>query len=140
MNVETLEDGKSVIAIFMARKRTGLEVNVKIAQDIEEFFKHWGGGGKQPTILSGRRWKGNNLEVWDMLGYDEEEEDSKYTIHRIGQELILDGSRVNISFLRLVGASSVTGVTFVVDDVISRPGLERLSRKVTLACTKFYEE
>lgn|SRR3990167_1906546 len=141
MNTETLNDGESVIALYLKRTEEGLQVNVQTAVAVEEFFKHWGGAQRRNVGTVGRLWKSNlqgGLVAWELSRLDDH---TSFTLVQLGTDITRIGEAgPNLSFLRLVGVSEPGGVTFTVDSVISRGGLEKLAHQLNLACGRFYDE
>lgn len=143
MNFET-NDGDPVITIHLARRRDGLKLTVRTDEEVEEFFRHWGGGAQRGVAGLGRSWRtlgdGNlPLRAYELPKNFGEQRDPSYTLANLGTELMANGS-VNISFLRLVGISKPEGISFTVDSVVSLSGLENIGNRINTACGRFYGE
>ena len=141
--METLrKSGPRVIDLNLERHRSGVKVDVRVIPAIEEFFKYWGGGIPEATGF-GRMWHPlekdtTPLTVWTFhnnLGYVDRKEG--YSIYATGGPFIHE-ERLNISFLRLVGASE--GRSFLWDAVISRTELDKLATAMQRATESFYLE
>jgi hypothetical protein len=133
------------IDLHLMRHKDGIKIGVHTAPEVEAFFEDASGGGKEgPT--HGRLWKsidGKPLELWtfDIKQPDEFIETSNLSLHHTGGPLTSNGI-VNISFLRLVGASK--GTEFLCDMVLGRSELEvigkRLERAVERFCTEYIQK
>ena len=132
--------GVKVIDIILRRHKLGIKVKVKIAPEIEEFFKQWG-GGVQEAPRFGRLWKhksNDKLLVWSFDANLQRDEEASYSIVHTGGPLRTDVGTVNISFLRLVGA--VEGTSFIYDAVVSKQELEKLATRIRKAAESFYTD
>lgn len=133
------------IIIKLYRSRVGVNVGIKVDPIVEEFFRKWGGGGQDDVRAVGahRMWRGPDgqvtpLRIWTFQ--NREEEDAGYTLFQPGGPLMTESNIVNMSFLRLVGASEPGGVEFTCDMVISRAELDRIAQRVRRASEMFYAE
>lgn len=143
MEMMRSNSGPRAIDLYLERHKSGIKVELKVLPEIEEFFKYWGGG--MPEGLShGRLWHtlGTDptipLQVWTFqhpLTHLDNKAD--YTIYPTGAGFWVE-DRLNISFLRLIGAS--TGCSFLWDAVMSRTELDKLSNKLLRAAESFYIE
>jgi hypothetical protein len=137
----TMQDS---IVMKLWRHDRGVLVNVKLDPSIEAFFRRWGGDIKEPVTYHGPIWTpvkpkiDPSLEVWNY-NPTSDDEPPPYSLYRAGYPLIENG-QANISFLRLVGAGTPDGVSFVCDMVVSRPELERTANKLIRASELFYQE
>ena len=61
-----------------------------------------------------------------------------YNIHATGRELLLDDNVINLSFLRLVGATD--GVEFIIETLTSYEQLKKLAEQCRKAAEAFYTE
>ncbi len=68
------------------------------------------------------------------------DQDGSYTLVAPGFPLTVDGGAVNLTLIRIVGASSPEGAEFLVDAVVSRSELERIASKLRRASEVFYAE
>ena len=136
-----------VINVFLRSHADGVKVSVKVAPHVEAFFQKWGGGGQErPT--AGRLWKpiparsaddppSLPIMVWSFIGLNRDNE--RYTLGLSGGPLIVDDV-INLSCLRLVGASGDAGVDFICDMVISKTELKRIADRFLAASEQFYGE
>lgn len=128
-----LNGGDKSISTRIARTARGLEVRVILHPDVEECFKQLSNGDISSVALFGRKWLSPQpLEVYDipptMTGAGVIGGTTGYRLDIPGRELIINdpsGLRlVNMSFIRLVGASGPEGQSFYIpgnwdkDDVI----------------------
>lgn len=149
--VKAMEE--DVILTWMKRAKRGLHLRVKVSADVEEFFKNYAKVAESSRDY-GTSWlppdeKGKAPQVWHfrapIVG------DGSYTLNNVGENLNLNngnlkatasgrGGMMNISFLRLVGASEGEGVSFVIDTIISKPEMDDLAQQITKACAQFYND
>lgn len=141
VNASMIMGGQRAFDVNLRRHREGIKVEVKIASEMEAFFEQWGGGG-QEGLSHGLSWKGvsgEKLTFWTfettMPRVDVPE---TYSLFNTGASLLLGDGMVNLSFIRLVGAS--TGREFICDCVMSRNELERVAAKMRRAAELFYTE
>lgn len=140
--------GEDIAVIDFKRSRHGLTIICQAHQAIEELFQSWGTGEKQPIRAHGGYWKGlrgNELEVYQLaklIGVQKSAGGVYYTIDRPGQELYLQdrdyGQVVNLSFLRLVGVSTPSGVAFTVAGVHDTETYDSLCKVIPTAIERFY--
>jgi hypothetical protein len=129
----------SAVQCNLQRHKAGVKVRIKVIPEVEEFFKQWGGGIEQAP-LHGRLWSavdGKPLKLWSF----ETEADGPFSLHKAGTKLIdnYDGPEIiNISFLRLVGASEGNGREFIVECVMSTEEMEKIANKIVKAGEHFY--
>lgn len=143
MELPQRKSGPRVIDLNLERHKSGVRVDVKVIPAVEEFFQYWGGGVPEPPGF-GRMWhpleseKDKPLLVWtfqtNLALFDKE---VSYSIYPVGAGFFFD-DRLNISFLRLVGASE--GRSFLWDAVISRMELDKLGARMQRAAEDFYIE
>lgn len=149
--------GENVIWVSLTRKKNPLLVSVKIHPRVEELVRGWGTGLDEP-VQGGRWWKptqgGPPLRVWNLdLARDrifDSGGGSRYRINAAGRPLIFsDGDderadarreqMLNLSFIRLVGASGPDGVSFeIAEGVHSLPELRKLADQIKVAGRRFY--
>lgn len=134
--------GDQVITIDLIRHRMGVKVKVHVAHHVEEFFKHWGGGVSGPPS-AGRIWQVVHpqdppLRVWSFDVAVNADESQPYSLFHTGSGFITDHGTINLSFIRLVGASE--GRSLIVDTVVSRTELERIALRLRKAEEQFYAE
>lgn len=148
--METLDIGEGTeTAIHISVRRTwdGVLVHAKVHPIVEQFFERWSGGAQDIVQNFGRQWKaiggGVLPTAWKFRDPDTEDRGS-YTIHTLGGPLILDedgpSGIINISFLRLVGASQESGITIVIDTLISKKRISEISAKLFKAVEAFYAD
>lgn len=138
--------GERVISIDLLRRRQGsegLRVKVMVADEIEEFFKRWGGGA-QTGMEFGRLWKPRNpadrLTLWTYsrpptTGHEQRDD---FSLIHSGGPLITEDGEPNLSMLRIVGASK--GVDFLYDSVMGTTEMEAVAGRMRKACERFYLE
>jgi hypothetical protein len=131
------------------RDKSGLRVEVKIHPGVEELFTSWGGGERSAVSEYGRMWipqKGESLSVHQLYsnpGNVQISKDLYYSFERVGEVLSRkDGNitTVNLSFLRLVGASAGNGVSFHIAGVYSLESLRTLNDQLKTALQRFYQD
>jgi hypothetical protein len=111
-----------------------------VAPEVEAFFRQWGGGVEELPV-HGRLWKPVNeddqLKLWSLETTLSEA--TNYNVHRTGTVLLddLNGYGVNLSFIRLVGASNEDGRSFIVESVMSDSEISRLSQRIHKAGEQF---
>lgn len=147
--VELNKRGESVMIASLLRVKEGLKITIKVHPDVEALCRAFGAGEEQPIIAHGRSWlvpeKGKPLSVWHMGsgGGPIPCEGGYYRLDRCGQSLLdrqADGTFIiNLSCLRLVGASEDAGVSFIVKGVNSPEGIRELGRALHLGVKRFYE-
>jgi hypothetical protein len=136
-----LDRGGTIVRLHMARHNGGIRIDLKLAPIVEDFFKQWAQGAKPEAVDNyGRNWlpvkRDSRLLVYS---FPTDHIESSYTIWHPGRNLSWDG-RTNISFLRLAGASSEDGISFTVDDLVSKSELENVAERVKRGCGWFYTE
>lgn len=137
------KNGVNVVRLHMGRCKDGIRIDVKLDQIIEDFFTKWSLGQRPEDVANyGRSWTPTRQEDSPLLVYPlpmDRIEPYKYTIWHPGRPLMWD-QMTNISFLRLSGASRPEGVSFTVEDLVSKAELENLAEKVKRGCAWFYQE
>lgn len=127
------------IDIWLRRDPRGIRVGLKVMGEIEEFFKHWGGGVEQ-SPSHGRFWKPidpqHPLRIWSFETSTDGGPDEFGLIQSGGPLINSLNGQVNLAFIRLVGASE--GVEFIVESPISTPEMDRLASKLTKTAQSFY--
>ena len=144
METQVMNNGVEAVNIFIKRTEEGVNLTVKAEPRIEEFFKKWGGGAKMAPE-QGRLWRRSKadptpIQVWSYAHNQGREytEDDRYTVDSTGRELIIDGSIVNLSFLRLVGITEGVSINF--DMIMSKQELVNVSQRLLRATDQFYQE
>lgn len=151
MEAGLINNGETVIQVALRRCKDGVRVHVKVVPDVEDFFRHWGGGQQDNIINFGRTWLPYNsdtgravsdgsraLNIWSFGQTKPMDKESRSLWHP-GRPLTHDGL-VNISFLRIVGISAPEGLSFVSDELMSRSELEIVTSKVERSLAWFYRE
>lgn len=135
------------------RSFKGLSVTVKIAPEIEELFRQLSVDSGHPTApvnLYGPCWtpkKGQNKDSLKVYGIPDGHQlnaeqytsdgDMTFRLNRPGVRL---DSPLNLSMIRLVGASSEDGVTFDVSGAVYMESqIDDLLNKLQKAATDFYK-
>ena len=149
----TAAKGAGTIAqVVVCRSTKGVSLKVKTYPVVEEFAKSLGDGDYQDVKLysGGRYWHPISSKALNIYNYD-----SKTTkvglltvAHSGGPAFtcqftqpgpLYDTSGVlNISFLRLVGVSVGSGVTFGITGVFEMDFLKRMRDQIGAACRQFY--
>ena len=146
-----LNGGDKSITTRIGRTAKGLEVRVILHPDVEECFKTISNGEAQPITLFGRKWQSPQpLDVYDipasMAGVGLVSGTVGYRLDIPGRELIIadptTGLRVvNMSFVRLVGASGPEGVSFYLGGAWEKDDTIWLGQSVVAAgdaiCNKY---
>lgn len=133
-NLEVVKSGICWFELGVGRGSKGLEISLKAVPQLEEFFQGLSGGKKDPIELYGRNWSsGDNrdLEIYG-LQRDLQLENANYFVNRPTEPLEEDGrgSRLNLSFLRLVGISDPQGVKFVISGPYSKEYTRVLTARI----------
>jgi len=139
------EGGDVVISTRLRRTKDGLMVNVKVSPEVEELFRTWGGARTEECKLYGRMWKPvtetQQLQLWRCFQtHHNTGGHSSTPIFWKGGRLPMEDGIVDISFIRLVGASNPEGVTFYVDTLIGYSELDSVADKIKTATGWFYGE
>ena len=136
------ENGGRIMALHLARCKAGIRIDVKAAPLVEDFFRQWALGMAPESLGNyGRQWSPTDptkrLNVYPL--HSERIEQERYSLWHPGRGLSFDG-RTNISFLRLEGISNPDGVSFTVEEVMSKSELDNLADRIKLGCGWFYAE
>lgn len=146
-----LKGGDKAISTIIQRSGKGLEFRVHLHEAVEEFMRGTSGEETNPVALYGRKfWTPDNLEVYDipesMRGTTMVNNSTSYRLDRPGHEMFATdpstGIRVvNMSFIRLKGASGPDGVTFVIPGAFDKQDVIWLAGAITEAgsiiCQKY---
>lgn len=145
-----LKSGDKAISTVIRRCSSGLELNVRLHEAVEEFFRASAGDEIIPIDLFGRKWlTSEKLQVYDlpepMSAAVTINEKTYYRLDKPGSDLVTTNSLghrcINMSFVRLVGASSEDGVTFRVSGVFEKDDVIALAGAITeagnLICKKY---
>lgn len=134
------------IDIKLGRHRLGVRVYVRVLGEVEEFFRHWGADISEPPAY-GRLWRplpntpdgpDRELRVWNFEGGRSgvDGESRRYSLVHTGAGFYTDGGNVNLSLIRLVGASE--GRSFIVEAVHSTEELDKIAQRLAVAGEQFY--
>lgn len=145
MNIDVRENERTAIHTYLKRVREGVRVDVKVVDEVEEFFRYWGHDQPMQVASAGRAWKpigSTPLVAWVVPQLDDRiiTHLDLYNLGRPLQTPAGSGASQNISFLRLVGASKGDGVSFLYEDVVSRAGLELMAQNIRNATSQFYDQ
>lgn len=170
INVDVRKSGEDWIRTSIGRSHGGVSIRVWMRSEVEDFIRSLGTGAQSDVNVYGRHWKplgvkdeGKQILIYDMsthpvgpFSYD-----GKFNFHidqpghPIVKETLIPGEydrdlgdrrppktseSLNISFLRLVGASEAGGVGFSVGGVYERSGIDKLAERIGQATTRFYAE
>lgn len=141
---------EDVISAYLRRTKDGLRVDVKVHPDVEHYFNNLSHGQHENVRAYGKNWapidkvdgsQGEALRVW-VFNWPQGHEDflNPGTMHQPGGTPRLENGRVNISFLRLVGASRPEGVSFIWNAMLGDEELRRLASQFHRAQERFYTE
>lgn len=146
---EVTKRGEMCVRVRLRRFGAGIRVSVQVHPTVEEFFRSWSGNEAAPVAVSGRNWLALHkdspaLTVYALPALKPLTLDDG-TIMRLdlpGQQLFQDdGSgrmQLNMSFLRLVGASQDLGQEFIIRSVMTLPEIKRLKESISAAAARFY--
>lgn len=156
---EVIKHGESCIRIVLHRTALGLSLQVKVHPIVEDFIRDLGNGEKMDIGIVGRHWVNLKDASKPLMAYVipgmaiPSLGGIRVTLGEgLGQPLVMldDGKpilkgqeradAINISFLRLVGASEGIGVTFGVKGVYGKETLEKLRDNLVRAARLFYIE
>lgn len=148
MEASLIKSGELCMRLSLSRSALGLKVNVKVSPLIENFMRSLGTGDPEDVTAYGRLWLPEQetmpLKVWNMGRNPMHTMTSnRYSIAMPGSKLDLTHDvgpdAVNLSMLRLVGASEGDGVTFhIKGSVHSLDGLRDLKNKLGAAGRNLY--
>lgn len=150
-----------VIRMCLKRAPRGLLVSVKTHPEIENFMEGLGSGLDILDVGEyGRLWSptedGNELKVYGLpvgnglIGWIRNGGGPSYRLDRVGAPLFEGGDEggnpmggnpmgVNLSFLRILGTSSVDGASFIVSGVYSLEVLKEFKKIFADAAEGFYK-
>ena len=145
-----IKRGETCIETVFHRSFEGLVVDVKVHPGVEAFMRHHGHGETAPVVVNGRHWSIAPREqplmayAYQPMELLRSDDGSYITLDKLGQPLVdtKDGREtyVNLSFLRLVGASEGAGVRFTIAGVYSDKFLRNQRDLIGNAQKKFYIE
>lgn len=139
-----VKGGETYMDAFLKRSRLGVSIKVTLHPIIEDFMRTLGNGSVQNVLEYGRYWTPvgrDKLLVYALIhdpGVMVSNSRTSYYINRPGSALqgtndILGGGgdeSVNLSFIRLVGASDEKGVTFAIKGVFSEAAIQGMARSI----------
>lgn len=145
-----LKSGDKTISTVIRRTSKGLEINVRLHEGTEEFMKAASGETTTAVGLYSRKWQSTAmLHAYDipdsMNGVSMVNGTTGYRLDRPGSDIYTiepNGLRVvNMSFVRLVGASGPDGVTFSLTGAFEREETLWLGQAIieagNLICKKY---
>jgi hypothetical protein len=150
--------GETVLQMSLGRGPKGLKVKVKAHNLIESLMQNWAPRAKMregqteadplivPVSSYDRYW--TPIGEGDLLTYAVGEvsgpfpyANGQYSLAAFGQPLRLERSdTINLSFLRLVGISSGSGVGFYVNGIYSLPEARKIKESIEMAAVRFYTD
>lgn len=147
-----MKDSEMCMKIRFRRDSAGVKVTVQTSEFFENYMKSLGNGTAELVTRYGKLWLPEDatkpLEVWQadanllaqLMGNG-----TRYRLDLPGKNLDLSGdyyqNTVNLSFLRLVGASKPDGITFTLkNQVYSLEGLRDLKDLIGKAAKNLYVE
>lgn len=138
--INATDSAQRVINIFLKRDRQGIKVRFRVSPEVEAFFRE-NGGGLEEGPAAGRLWSGLNkeqkLSFW-TFGQRLARDNEGYSLNHTGAALFNEMGGVNLSFIRMVGATEWKD--FVCDGVMSQTELNRIADQLRRASTHFYME
>ncbi len=147
---EVIKRGETCIETLLHRSLAGLSIDVKVHPGVEEFFRLRSVGEQVAVSTIGRHWtptdKTKPLMAYGYHALESLRSDDGATISvdRLGSPIIETKNNgeviVNISFLRLVGASEGAGIRFNINGVYSDKYLRTMREYLGNAQKKFYIE
>ncbi len=147
---EITKRGEMCVRVRLRRYGAGIRVSVQVHPVVEEFFRSWSGAEMAPVVVSGRNWMpvqkdSPPLNVYAMPALKPImlEDGMIMRLDQPGQPLLaFDNDRgqqiLNMSFLRLVGASQDLGQEFIIRSVMTLPEIKRLKESISHAAARFY--
>lgn len=145
-----LNGGDTSIRTRICRTSRGLEIRVILHPDVEECFKTISNGETRPVTDYGRKWQSPQpLDVYEipasMSGVQIVSSTAGFRLDIPGRELIIadpNGLRVvNLSFIRVVGASGPEGIAFALPGAWEKDDTIWLGQVITAAgeiiCNKY---
>ena len=145
MNVEITDQGKDAIDLYLKRCPGGVKIMAKTSPAVEEFFKHWAADEHRDVALYGRSWtstaEDGKLRAWNMpttaaldgTGFG-------FNLMQVGGPIFDQNGFINISFLRLCGISGERGAEFILEAVMSREHLTKITNMLQEGCARFYKQ
>lgn len=130
------------------RWAAGIVLTAKVTPEVEEFMRALGSGDRVAVRTLSRDWSpvggGADLDIYDMTRPIVPDKGHYYTLNHPGRPFFVDvsggsGSLTNISWLRLVGISEGSGVTFGVQGPISDTSIKHLRDRLQRDVETFYK-
>lgn len=145
-----LKSGEKAISTTVQRTSRGLVLRVQLHPVVEDFIKNSSNGDFTPVKMFGRKWTPcDDLCVYDipssMLGIVGVDGELSYRLDKPGWDLFTTDERtgrkvINMSFLRLVGASQPDGVAFSVGGVYERSDVTWIASAINDAGKAIYTQ
>ena len=152
---EINKSGETFLQTVLERSKQGVRLTVYANPRLEQFMSGIN-DGLDPihTRLHGREWLFQNPAHGPAYNTPGEDFNGmKYTaggrfayrLDQLGKPLVYKDEAsgmkiVNLSFLRLVGISEGSGISFEVKGVRTQDGIKELSGAIAQACKSFYEQ
>jgi hypothetical protein len=143
---EVNKGGERKVTVSFLRTPQGVTVTIRSLTEIEDFFKQQSGEATSVREF-GSYWgrKDIDLRVW-LLANDPgivQVPGMAYSLDKPGMPFTFISPKtqqevVNLAFLRLVGISEPTGVSFHLKGAFTLPHLQELSQKLVRAVRQFY--
>jgi len=155
-----IKRGEICIQTTLHRTHLGLTISVKVHPTVEDFIRNLGSGETQDVRIMGRHWQPigtKPLEVWNLAsnpGRLQTDDGSYFRIDVPGYPLLNPGGGrpdgegdpvptvgrgdLNLSFLRLVGASEGAGVEFGVKGVYTLDQCRQIRDRIVGSARRFY--
>lgn len=148
VNESVVKGGETMITLGIRRSSRGLLISTRIHPLFEEFFREQA-NEKLLVDEINRQWfhlkDQPPLEIWHII------QDpgvvrgnaANYRINQPGSPLVTtdpNGKVINLSFLRLVGASEPNGVTFEVKGAFTLTYIRQLASDIGGAVKQFYTD
>lgn len=155
MELEIAKGGTTQMTASLMRSSKGLTIRVKVSPQVEEFIRSLGTGDSMKVTDIGRFWENDNpetaLRVYDLRGDTNMlgplniiGTEKFYRLDRPGSKLIEadpDSGRlsmINLSFIRLLGASEGEGITLNIRGVHTTEAVRELRDSISQAFVSFY--
>jgi hypothetical protein len=146
INELVVKGGETMVSLGIRRSSRGLIISARIHPIFEEFFREQANEKTSVDEIS-RQWfplkDQADLEVWHILQDPGvvRGNSASYRINQPGYPLVQSdqtGRIINLSFLRLVGASEPTGISFEVKGAYTLTYIRQLASEVGGAVKQFY--
>jgi hypothetical protein len=141
---QVVKGGKTWFEVALGRNANGLTVYVRTDPAVEAFMKNLGNGKTDNVTAYSDTWA--SLDGSALLSYRVEKNfspEGKFTLLNVGEPLRIGDTKtgkVNISFLRLVGIGSPSGVQFGITGPVSRQYVSDLKSSLVLSVKELIRE